>query len=204
MKQERDWILTDDSSCQHVRKIDDHTYELIQMGLINPDKDLYAVYSDTVYLDDYQEEEIAKILEPFGYSSIWDMYMNYAEKTGQIVAECVFESRCGFADEPFATGLAKDEAEHLVFRFVRQNSAKPETESRVHGLISMAVNNGGVMSLSQLAHDKPVLLTVFRSQGESEHQISPGDMVMLMNYWRNCKKGREKSDYIKAGTNGGE
>jgi len=121
MKQESDWILTDDSSCQHVRKTGEHVYELIQMNVVNPNLDLYAVYTDTIFLEDYKESEIAGILEPFGYSSIWDMYMNYAEKTGQIVAECVFESRCVYAEEPFATDLAKDEAEHLVFLFVRQN-----------------------------------------------------------------------------------
>lgn len=34
---------------------------------------------------------------------------------------------------------------------------------------------------------------------EYSYNIPDGDIVMLLNYWRNCKDGREKSDYISKG-----
>ena len=34
---------------------------------------------------------------------------------------------------------------------------------------------------------------------EYSYNIPDGDIVMLLNYYRNCKSGREKSDYISEG-----
>ena len=61
------------------------------------------------------------------------------------------------------------------------------------GQISVDVNNGGIMTLVQEKHDGDITL----SSPSSECRISAGELVMLMNYYRNCKSGREISDYIK-------
>ena len=60
------------------------------------------------------------------------------------------------------------------------------------GQISVDVNNGGIMTLIQEKHDVSITL----SSPGSEYRIDPGELVMLMNYYRNCKSGCEESDYI--------
>jgi len=62
------------------------------------------------------------------------------------------------------------------------------------GQISVDVNNGGIMTLIQEKHDESITLS---SHG-SEYKVDPGEFVMLMNYFRNCKMGREESDYIQS------
>ena len=64
------------------------------------------------------------------------------------------------------------------------------------GQISVDVNNGGIMTLVQDKHDGSITL----SSPGSEYRISPGELVMLMNYYRNCKSGCEESDYIQSQT----
>lgn len=68
--------------------------------------------------------------------------------------------------------------------------------------------NGNIMKLIE-TNNKTYL--VIRDSGRAltvEHHdhddtitsvdsIPLGDVVMLINYWRNCKDGIEKSDYIK-------
>jgi len=66
-------------------------------------------------------------------------------------------------------------------------------ERLLMGQISVDVNNGGIMTLVQEKHDGDITL----SSHNSEYSISAGELVMLMNYFRNCKSGREISDYIK-------
>lgn len=64
--------------------------------------------------------------------------------------------------------------------------------------ISISTNNNGMMVLRQYKHDGAIdLLIIHNDLSHKEHTISPGDMVMLMNYYRNCKEGLEKSDYIR-------
>lgn len=58
------------------------------------------------------------------------------------------------------------------------------------------VNNGGVLRMFQEQTDGPVL--VYREPDGEQFMIYPGDMVMLLNYYRACKDGLEQSDYIAA------
>ena len=60
-------------------------------------------------------------------------------------------------------------------------------------MISFDTNNGNVITIHQDGHDKP--LEVFSSV-IGTYYIEPGDVVMLLNYYRNCKDGTEQSDYI--------
>ena len=59
--------------------------------------------------------------------------------------------------------------------------------------ISVNTNNKQIMSLTQEQHDGPIILR----SGDREETICLGDLVMLMNYYRNCKYGTEVSDYIR-------
>ena len=63
-------------------------------------------------------------------------------------------------------------------------------------MISYNINNQGKMELVQQEHDGEVLLTTEYPERDGverkEWAIPAGDMVMLMNYYRNCKEnGRE-------------
>ena len=68
--------------------------------------------------------------------------------------------------------------------------------------LSFEINNGRTMKLMQRHHDGATLIHIEDSKGnietipDNEAFISAGDMVMLINYFRNCKAGKEKSDYI--------
>lgn len=60
------------------------------------------------------------------------------------------------------------------------------------GKISVNVNNGHTMELTQEKHDGLITCTTAGYTAK----ISPGDLVMLINYYVNCKNGTEISDYI--------
>lgn len=64
--------------------------------------------------------------------------------------------------------------------------------------LSFDVNNQQVMKLTQRDHDGKVLICVSDKSGlpdpvpEKEAWITPGDFVMLINYFRSCKRaGKE-------------
>lgn len=69
--------------------------------------------------------------------------------------------------------------------------------------LSFDINNGRTLKLIQRQHDGKVLIHVEDAAGnmepipDNEAFITPGDAVMLINYFRNCKNGRETSDYIR-------
>ena len=63
----------------------------------------------------------------------------------------------------------------------------------------ITVNNDRTLTLQK---DKNGIEVVVQDGGggiEYSYIIPDGDIVMLLNYWRNCKDGREKSDYISKG-----
>lgn len=68
--------------------------------------------------------------------------------------------------------------------------------------ISFNINNGRTMKLIQRQHDGKVLIHIEDQNGnieaipDNEAFISAGDAVMMINYFRNCKTGREISEYI--------
>ena len=68
--------------------------------------------------------------------------------------------------------------------------------------ISFEVNNGRTLELMQHEHDGVVSIHITDANGntetipQNEKFITPGEMVMLINYFRNCKNGTETSDYI--------
>lgn len=69
--------------------------------------------------------------------------------------------------------------------------------------LSFDVNNGRKMELIQGEHDGFVSILITDANGNmekfnsQESFIEPGEMVMLINYFRNCRNGTEKSDYIR-------
>ena len=64
-------------------------------------------------------------------------------------------------------------------------------------VFSFDVNNSRKLRLFQQEHDGPVFIQTLDAAGfpeptDEEEEISPGDFVMLVNYFRYCKRsGRE-------------
>ena len=66
-------------------------------------------------------------------------------------------------------------------------------------LIEMAVNNGRTMQLAQQSKDENITLTTYNDKSglvDFETQITPGDMVMLINYYRHQKDNNEKENKL--------
>ncbi len=98
MKNINAWVLTDDDSCQYVKKINEDEFQLIEMSLVNPETEEFIVYTDEIDVDAYLEQnrgEIEEILRTFGYgyeyNSGIEEVMNIYSSASQIIAECIFE-----------------------------------------------------------------------------------------------------------------
>lgn len=103
------WVLTDEDSMQHVRKLRMDTYELMQYSLLNPDTMIFGVFTDTVHLPDYAGDEMLMILNTFGYKSLAQVEAEYgAEAYKQIAAECIFEHYLDSANEPIYCGTKEE------------------------------------------------------------------------------------------------
>lgn len=98
------WFLTDDDSLQFCKKSDfkEKEYSLIEYSLINPDKNIYIVYTDDISFEDFwgkNQEELLSILSSFGYEGdnkesldvISKMKDVYGEDVYQVCCECIFE-----------------------------------------------------------------------------------------------------------------
>lgn len=57
--------------------------------------------------------------------------------------------------------------------------------------IEMEINNGRTMQLAQQGRDKNITLTTYNTNSclvDHEEEITPGDMVVLINYYRYQKE----------------
>lgn len=92
------WLLTDDDSFQHVKKIGEDKFELIEMSLANPETEEYIVYTDEIDVDEYLDMnrgELIEILEGYydaeGEEDVIQFVLNNIDSPSQIMAECIFE-----------------------------------------------------------------------------------------------------------------
>lgn len=88
------WICTDDDSAQYVKKLSESKFALIEMGLVDPERDVYAVYTAEIDLDDIIENshvELLTALNSYSYSNEIDVRKEYGDSANQIMAECFFE-----------------------------------------------------------------------------------------------------------------
>lgn len=60
------------------------------------------------------------------------------------------------------------------------------------------INNGDYLEIKPTENGLSVERRDQNGNLEREEYVPDGDFVMLMNYWRNCKHGIEKSDYISS------
>lgn len=98
-----DWILTDDSTGQHVFQLSKEPITFRVIDMVGRGDDEYAVYCGDVEIDPDSLEEndfVAQYLKPFGYNSYAEIEDIYGDAALQIVAECIFETdACSCGDE---------------------------------------------------------------------------------------------------------
>lgn len=133
MKELNNWGLTDDDSQQYVKEISSeespHTFELIEIGLINPEDEIYQIYTNSICVEDYLETargELKEIINSYGYYlddednydgfCIW----NYKEEAYQVMAECIFEYYGSFEAEQLFIGAEK-ECIDFVQNYIKNN-----------------------------------------------------------------------------------
>ena len=119
------WILTDDESCQYARSAGlNGEYELIEMGMVDPEKERYAVYTNTVSTREYidgRPEELDEILRTYSYNGFADVLNQYGATAMQIIAECIFEYYNIREGQTLFKGSRK-ECERFIKEFVRGRS----------------------------------------------------------------------------------
>lgn len=90
------WLLTDDATGQHVRKLSDGRYGK-RYGIIDsvafPDGHGF-VSQRTIDLSDYEMDEdfCRSYLHPYGYDNQEDVIAQYGGSGWQIIAECIAET----------------------------------------------------------------------------------------------------------------
>lgn len=86
------WILTDDSSLQHVRKVGIGRYEVLDSALL-PDNTGF-VCRRCIDLNDYtiDGEFNRTYLNPYDYDNPDAVQRLYGDDSGQIIAECIAET----------------------------------------------------------------------------------------------------------------
>ena len=111
MKNINAWVLTDDDSCQYVKKINEDEFKLIEMSLINPETEEFIVYTDEIDVDAYLEQnrgEVREILEAYyeaeGEEDVIQFVLNHIDSPSQIIAECIFEYYSSFQAEVIFKG----------------------------------------------------------------------------------------------------
>jgi len=109
------WILSDDDCAQHVRKVGEREFQLIQHELVNPETKTHAVRAMTVRLDEHSSEAIGEVLDSFGYHGMMELREAYGTETDQVLAECIFESESQF--EPIFEGT-ETKCKTLISRIV--------------------------------------------------------------------------------------
>lgn len=93
-----EWKLTDDDSMQHVQKISETKYRLIEMSPRNPDSGCFRVYTNTIDVADYldadgnADEELLSILHSYAYDDAAHVRREYGDAANQIICECIFET----------------------------------------------------------------------------------------------------------------
>lgn len=114
-----EWILTDDDCSQYVKKLDNTVFKLIQIADFGCSDELYAVYKETIDLEDFHEDDIRQSLHSFGYDSVEDVQNQYGDAFNQIIAECLFEDRICWL--PYKFQGAYQECEDYIKQYIQNH-----------------------------------------------------------------------------------
>ena len=109
-----EWILTDDDSCQYMRKLDGGRWEGIEIRMVPGNWERHRVLTGTVDLDAYSDDELEELASLYGHT-LSGIRGTYGQDAAQILAEIVFE--CGYFPPSFVG--SRKECESFTDRYVR-------------------------------------------------------------------------------------
>lgn len=120
------WVCTDNDCMQCYKKINDHTYDFIEIVWLDtckgdpgyPDKE-YTVKSACVDLYDYTTEEREIAICGY-YDSLDTVYAEYGDATDQIIAECIFEEMNDGSATTYGM-MTRKEAEKFVMKYIESH-----------------------------------------------------------------------------------
>ncbi len=97
-KDNSDWVLTDDDSQQHILKLTDTKFHLIELNRIT-NETACIVRSNIIDISDFTDAEIKAWIAGY-YDNLAEIKAQYGNKMNQIIAECIFEQQ-QFTDSIF-------------------------------------------------------------------------------------------------------
>lgn len=111
------WILTDDSTLQHLRPLGNRRFECIDIG--EKPNGLHYVCRRTIDLNDYDMDDdfCETYLRPFGYENEEAMRRDYELAADQLIAECILETEMWEQQEMIHAGT-EDDCRMFVLRCV--------------------------------------------------------------------------------------
>lgn len=118
-----DWILTDDSTGQHVFQLSKEPITFRVIDMVGCSDAEYAVYRGDIEINLNSLEEndfLAQYLKPYGYDSYAEIEDIYGDAALQIVAECIFETdACSCGDELYRGSLVS--CLRFIGRYVKEH-----------------------------------------------------------------------------------
>lgn len=116
MARRKSFIQTDDY--QWLRECGDH-YEIYQVEYVGYlEEKRWFAGGGTLYLNDFEPDEIEFEVQSFGYDGVADVKRIYGEHWERIVAECVFE--CNWADYDLESFDTLEEALEFVNKLMER------------------------------------------------------------------------------------
>ena len=116
------WVLSDDSCCQYIRKNSETLFSLIELKLCIPMcAGKYEVYEDTIDVQvffDGMKDELDKILRKFGYKNRDDVKSRHMDIANMIIAKCIFEHYGSNRANQLIIGT-REEAEKTIKEFIK-------------------------------------------------------------------------------------
>lgn len=88
---ELNWIVTDGSTGQRMKRLSERHFLFEENRVINPETKETELYEGEINLDEFTEEEMYYYVEPYGYSFEEMKGWITSGKDLNIIAECIFE-----------------------------------------------------------------------------------------------------------------
>ena len=119
------WFCTDPDCMQFCRQVSENIFEFIQAVLLNTYNDNmnnHAVCTGYVDLKCYSSNDIQYSIGSYGYTleSIKEIY---AERTNQIIAECLFEDGYLYDNNSISGIISLCEAEKLIQKYIDETNS---------------------------------------------------------------------------------
>jgi hypothetical protein len=118
-----DWVLTDDDSQQHILKLTDTKFHLIEFNRVT-NETTCIVRSNIVDISDFTDAEIKAWIAGY-YDNLAEIKVQYGDEMKQIIAECIFEQQ-QFTDSIFHKIADNEEQAILIIEKYMKNGVNEQ------------------------------------------------------------------------------